>query len=177
MHSKALTLARPPAIPLAVPCYIAPTQRVYISKLKFLVGTKEWDSFRAIRWCLLSFHSICGHCGDWGNFTDAPNTAFGMTRMALIPQTDRATRRFSQNLVNSTDKSATNRMELECYSWPTCSKQPRLVDCRIGVVNKLDRRVLLTTRSTCRGDVWDKVRERSALSSGDTRISLRHSVR
>ena len=37
-------------------------------------------------------------------------------------------------------------------------KQPRLVDCRTGVVNKLDRRrrrrrVLLTTRSTCRGEI------------------------
>jgi len=31
-------------------------------------------------------------------------------------------------------------VELECYSSPTCRKQPRLVDCRIGVVNKLDRR-------------------------------------
>ena len=31
-------------------------------------------------------------------------------------------------------------MELEGYAWPTCNKQPRLVDCRIGVVNKLDRR-------------------------------------
>ena len=49
-------------------------------------------------------------------------------------------------------------MELEGCSWPTCSKQPRL-DCRIGVVNKLDRRrrrrrVLLTTRSTCRGEIF-----------------------
>ena len=39
-----------------------------------------------------------------------------------------------------------------------CSKQPRLVDCRIGVVNKLDRRrrwrALLTTRSTCRGEIF-----------------------
>ena len=59
-------------------------------------------------------------------------------------------------------------IELEGYSWPTCSKQPRLVDCRIGVVNKLDRRrrrrVLLTTRSTCRSEysksgVWEKVPE------------------
>jgi len=31
-------------------------------------------------------------------------------------------------------------MKLEGYSSPTCGKQPRLVDCRIGVVNKLDRR-------------------------------------
>ena len=29
-------------------------------------------------------------------------------------------------------------MELEGYSGSTCSKQPRLVDCRIGVVNKFD---------------------------------------
>ena len=42
----------------------------------------------------------------------------------------------------------------------TCSKQPRLVDCRIGVVNKLDRprrrrRVsLTTTRLTCRGEIF-----------------------
>ena len=39
-----------------------------------------------------------------------------------------------------------------------CSKQPRLVDCCIGVVNKLDRRrrwrALLTTRSTCRGEIF-----------------------
>jgi len=40
----------------------------------------------------------------------------------------------------TTDKYTTSRMELEGYSWSTCSKQPRLVDCRIGVVNKLDRR-------------------------------------
>ena len=45
---------------------------------------------------------------------------------------------------------------------PTCSKQPRLVDCRIGVVNKFDRRrVLLATRRTFRVEilkpiVWDK---------------------
>ena len=49
-------------------------------------------------------------------------------------------------------------VELERYSRSTCSKQPRLVDCRIGVVNKLDRRrrrrVLLTTRSTCRGEMF-----------------------
>jgi len=47
-------------------------------------------------------------------------------------------------------------MELEGCS---CSKQPRLVDCRTGVINKLDRRrrrrrVLLTTRSTCRGAIF-----------------------
>ena len=64
-------------------------------------------------------------------------------------------------------------MEAEGYGWPTCSKQPRLVDCRIGVVNKLDRRrrrrVLLTTRSSCSGEifyksgVWDKVPEGNTL--------------
>ena len=47
-------------------------------------------------------------------------------------------------------------MELKGYSWPTCSKQPRLVDCRIGVVNRIDRRrVLLTTRSTCLGEIFN----------------------
>ena len=56
-------------------------------------------------------------------------------------------------------------MELKGYSWPTCSKQPRLVDYCIGlhiaIVNKLDRRrrrrrVLLKTRSTYRGHVFPK---------------------
>jgi len=64
------------------------------------------------------------------------------------------------------------------YSRPTCNKEPRLVDCRISVVNKLDRRRrpdLLTTRSTCRGEmetksgVWDKV-PRSTLIFGDTQV-------
>jgi len=69
-------------------------------------------------------------------------------------------------------------MEIEGYSQPMCSKQPRLVDCRIGVVNKLDRRrVLLTTRSTCRGEilksrVWDKFPEGSSPIFGCTQISL-----
>ena len=46
-------------------------------------------------------------------------------------------------------------MELEGYSWPTCSKQPQLVDCRIGVVNNstVDDDELLTTRST-RGEIF-----------------------
>ena len=47
----------------------------------------------------------------------------------------------SQHLVNYRnkfyDKSTTNRMELDGNS---CSKQPRLVDCRVSVANKLDRR-------------------------------------
>jgi len=30
-------------------------------------------------------------------------------------------------------------MQLERYSWPTCSQQPRYVDWHIGVINKLDR--------------------------------------
>jgi len=52
--------------------------------------------------------------------------------------------------------------QLEEYSWPTCSKEPRLAGCRIGVVNKLDRRrrrrVLLTTLSICRGEIDGEVR-------------------
>ena len=43
-------------------------------------------------------------------------------------------------------------MELQHYGRRTCSKQPCRVDRR--VFNKLDRRrVLLTTRSTCRGEI------------------------
>jgi len=66
-------------------------------------------------------------------------------------------------------------MELKGYSWPTCSKQPRLVNCRIGVVNKLAcrrrrrrRRVLLTrdrlaVAKFSKSRVWDKVPEGSTL--------------
>jgi len=89
-----------------------------------------------------------------------------------------ATRYVSQNLANCRNllynKSTTNRNNgvIEGYSWPTCSKQPRLVDCRIGVVNKLDRRrrqrrVLLTNRLSMvkfsKSGVWDKVPEGSTL--------------
>ena len=77
-------------------------------------------------------------------------------------------------------------MELEGYSRPTCSKQPRLVDCRIGVVNKLDRRrrqlrVLLTARSTRRGEIFE-VRSLEQSSSGkypnfgDSQIYLKYSL-
>jgi len=96
------------------------------------------------------------------------------------------TRYVSQNLVTCKNKFTTNPeqiavMELEGYSWLTSSKQPRLVDCRIGVVNKLDcrrrrRRVLLTTRSTCCGEiksgVWNRVPEGSTLILKDTQIFL-----
>ena len=96
------------------------------------------------------------------------------------------TRYVSQNLVTCKNKFTANPeqiavMELEGYSWLTSSKQPRLVDCRIGVVNKLDCRrrrrwVLLTTRSTCRGEiksgVWNRVPEGSTLILKDTQISL-----
>jgi len=55
----------------------------------------------------------------------------------------------------------------ERYGWAvptpgpsTCSKQPQLVDRRIGVIDR--RRVMLTTRSTCMekfstSRVWDEV--------------------
>jgi len=62
-------------------------------------------------------------------------------------------------------------MKLEGCSSLTCSKQPRLVDCRIGVVNKLDRRrrrrrrVLLTARSTWRCEIF-KVRSLGQSSRG-----------
>jgi len=48
-------------------------------------------------------------------------------------------------------------VELAGYSGRTCSKKAQLVDCRIGVVNKLDRRrrrrMLFTMRSTRRGEI------------------------
>ena len=99
---------------------------------------------------------------------------------------------FRQNLVKCTNKVVQQIhrkievMELEGYSWPSCSKQSRLVDCPI-VFSKLDRRrwrrVLLTTLSTCRGEivsskseVWDRVLELSSVIFGDTQISLQHEV-
>jgi len=67
-----------------------------------------------------------------------------------------------ENMFNVAYPHQIEVMELEGYCWPTCSKQPRLVACRIGVVNKLHRRrrrrrrtVLLTTRSTCRGEIFE----------------------
>jgi len=58
----------------------------------------------------------------------------------------------------------------------TCSNQPRLVDCRIDLINRLDRRrVVLTTRSTCRGEIfkfriWDKIPQECTLIFGDTQF-------
>jgi len=87
------------------------------------------------------------------------------TQEALLPQTDRATHYVSRHLVNCRNKlynkSTTNRSNgVTGLQLIDCSKQPRLIDCRsIGVVNKLDRRrrlrrVLLTSRSTCRGHIF-----------------------
>jgi len=64
--------------------------------------------------------------------------------------------------------------QLEEYSWPTCSKQPRFVGCRIGVVNKLDRRrrrrVLLTTLSICRGEIDGEVRSLGHIFPGGSTL-------
>jgi len=102
---------------------------------------------------------------------------------ALLPQTYRAKRYVSKNLVNRRNKLYA--LQIEWSQMVTGDRlvvnSHELVDCRIGVVNKLDRRrrrrVLLTTRSTCRGEIfyvriWDKVPERSALVFGVTQISL-----
>jgi len=45
-----------------------------------------------------------------------------------------------QFIVKSDKLYNKSSMELEGYSWPTCSKQPQLVNRRIGVVNKFHRR-------------------------------------
>ena len=90
--------------------------------------------------------------------------------------TDKQRDAMSVKILSTVETSCTTNpqhieiMESEGYSWPTCSKQPRLVDCHTGVVNKLDRRrrqrrVLLTTRSTC-GEIFQvrgKVPEESTL--------------
>jgi len=62
--------------------------------------------------------------------------------------------------VNCRNKFTTNppQSKSRSYTVTVDRKQPRLVDCRIGVVNKLDRRrrrrrVLLTTRSIRRGEI------------------------
>ena len=107
---------------------------------------------------------------------------------ALLPQTNCATRYFSQNLVNcrTANLQPIEVIASEGYSRPTSSKQPRLVDCRVSVVNKLDRRrrrrLLLTTRPTCRGEffqseAWDKVPAGSTLIFEDTWTFLQDSVR
>jgi len=57
-----------------------------------------------------------------------------------------ARRAMSVEILSTVETSCTTNaeqiaiMKLKGYSSPTCGKQPRLVDCRIGVVNKLDRR-------------------------------------
>ena len=56
--------------------------------------------------------------------------------------------------------------ELEGYSWPTCSKQPRLIDCRIGVVNKLDHRDRVDKKMA----KFSKSRVSNKVSGGSIRI-------
>jgi len=71
---------------------------------------------------------------------DIEQVAFGQ-QQAL-----HATRGMSVKILSTVETSSTTNpqrievMELEGYRRLTCSKQARLVDCRIGVVNKLDRR-------------------------------------
>jgi len=70
-------------------------------------------------------------------------------------------------------------MELESYSWSTCRKLSRLVDCRVGVVNKLDDddefrwqcdRFAVAKFSKTGG--WDKVPEESTLIFEETELYL-----
>jgi len=83
-----------------------------------------------------------------------------------------ARRAVSQNLVNCrnklNNKSTTNRNNgvrgLQLID------QPRLVDCRIGVVNKLDHP--LAAANFLKSGAWDKVPEGITLIFGDTQISL-----
>ena len=74
-------------------------------------------------------------------------------------------------------------MQTDGYSWPTCSKQPRLVDCQIGIINKLDRQQQfrwqcdqLAVTKFSKSKVWDKVPEGGTLIFGDTQISLQYTL-
>jgi len=135
---------------------------------------------------------LCGEAAEyrsWKCHTCAGYRTWGKraSNCSWVPR-----RAMSVQILSTVEKIGTTNpqqvavMELEGYSCWTCRKQPRLVDCRIGVVNKLDRRrrrrrILLTTRTTGRGEifksgVWDKVPEGSTVIFGCIQISLQHSV-
>jgi len=89
---------------------------------------------------------------------------------------DHAMHRVSQNLDNCRNKSYNkSTIELEGYSRPTCSKQPWVVNCRIGVINNLDQwrrrqRDRLAVAKFSR--VWNKFPEGSTLIFVYTQISF-----
>ena len=117
----------------------------------------------------------------------------------LLPQTDRATRCFSQNLVNcctavgtscTTNQEQIEVMELEGYSRPTRNKlcafsnYASIIVCAIHNesihVNEFClQRHRHAVAKFSKSRVWDKVPEGSTLIFGriSTRISLKHSVR
>ena len=82
------------------------------------------------------------------------------------------------------DKSTTNWMDLEGSSWSTCSQRLWLVDCRIGVVNKLDHRrrrqvvdiAIDSTRQNFLHPEFGTKFPREVPNFGDTQISLQHSA-
>jgi len=94
-----------------------------------------------------------------------------------------AQRAVSQNLINQVVQQI-EVMELDGYGWPIVVKQPPLINCHIGVVDKLGRprqwrHVLLIMRLTCPGEieiskswVWGKVSEGSTLTFWDTQVSF-----
>jgi len=93
------------------------------------------------------------------------NVSWFCWQEAVLPQTDRATRCVSRNLVNcATVRTGctTNAeqivviMEMENYGRPTCYKlctSSKFASILVAVIHKLHRRrVLLTTRLICRGE-------------------------
>ena len=76
-----------------------------------------------------------------------------------LPQTDRATRRRSKSGRNKLyNESRTNRSDaqLQGYSRQTCNKlyaPGHEASTITGVIHKLDRRRILTTPPTCRGEI------------------------
>jgi len=101
--------------------------------------------------CLFSSFNVCDAqlCQHhWLSVARAfpPSLTAHFPLLPLVPGT------FLVNCRNNVRQihNKSNGVEGLCYSWSTCSKQPRLVDCRIGV-NKLDRP---STAMSCRGEIF-----------------------
>ena len=101
----------------------------------------------AVRWRLL----LSLHVHHTPSRSEAMNQSVRYKNKKLCYRRRIARRAVSQNLVNCRSKLYNK------YTRNRSNGVRGLYDCRAGVVNKLDRRrrrVLLTTRSTCRGEIF-----------------------
>ena len=145
--------------------HVAQRQAIECDPRPRSIGSWTRGGRQPLKWATVAFD--CGHVTL--KTIMSPRTE--SKQKALLPQTELATRYVSVKILSTVETSCKTNpqlievMELKGYSWPTCSKQPRLVDYCIGlhiaIVNKLDRRrrrrgVLLKTRSTYRGHIFPK---------------------